>query len=101
MMGRMRDMMREVVREELGKGLGEVRGELKDLRKEMDITRQQSEKASSTASAAMEAVRALRQEINTGGIRGTHSGSSQAEQAGTGEKGGRSHQKGGRDKEMA
>eukprot|EP00973_Karenia_brevis_P030942 4268480-Karenia_brevis.AAC.1 len=59
-------MMREVVREELGQGIKEIKGEVKEIRIDMDFTRKQAEKANSTASAAMEAVRALRQEMNSG-----------------------------------
>eukprot|EP00973_Karenia_brevis_P080048 11105766-Karenia_brevis.AAC.1 len=68
MMKSFKNMMREVVREELGNGLGEVKEQIGEIK-------QVAETAGSTASAAMEAVRALRVEFDK--LRGgsvSHSG---------------------------
>eukprot|EP00973_Karenia_brevis_P006436 875973-Karenia_brevis.AAC.1 len=60
----MRDMMREVVREEVGRDLREVKEQMEEMKTSMGEVRQLSERAGATASAAMEAVRALEAKVD-------------------------------------
>eukprot|EP00973_Karenia_brevis_P011310 1531264-Karenia_brevis.AAC.1 len=63
MMTSMKSVMREVMREELGEGLKQVSDKVDELKSEIDAIKTQATRAGETASAAMEAVRALKSEV--------------------------------------
>eukprot|EP00973_Karenia_brevis_P069781 9701047-Karenia_brevis.AAC.1 len=94
MMNNMRKMMVEVVREEMVQGLKEVKEDMQEVKKAV-------ERANEKASAAQEAVRALRAEVAKSkewigqGSRQEHERQSGADAAGSGGKGSK------RDREMA
>eukprot|EP00973_Karenia_brevis_P004157 570720-Karenia_brevis.AAC.1 len=59
----MKNLMREAVREEIGGTLAEVKNDMAKMKDDIESATAQAERASSTASAAMEAVRALEVEL--------------------------------------